>query len=135
MFSISLYESFLLIIAFLFYDIIITNACSGKISKSKTIVNFSDFSRKSWKFDRMLQRCPELECPDCGTPILKSMIKSYNSKQSDEYKKLNTKACPNCNSPIERTGGCVHMECTLCKYGFCWDCLEHWSDYNHTCNR
>jgi len=34
----------------------------------------------------------------------------------------NTKPCPSCSSPIERSTGCNHMWCEGCRYYFCWIC-------------
>ncbi|XP_015908622.2 ankyrin repeat and IBR domain-containing protein 1 isoform X1 [Parasteatoda tepidariorum] len=53
----------------------------------------------------------------------------------------NSKPCPNCKCPIQRTEGCNHMKCTKCKYEFCWVCLEAWKKHNYgtggyfRCNR
>lgn len=33
------------------------------------------------------------------------------------------KRCPNCRTPIERSEGCKHMTCSLCRCKFCWTCL------------
>jgi hypothetical protein len=47
------------------------------------------------------------------------------------YKKKNTKNCPKCKAPIEKIGGCDHMTCKNgfggCGHGFCWLCLEDYS--------
>eukprot|EP01098_Paradermamoeba_levis_P001149 TRINITY_DN1129_c0_g1_i6.p1 TRINITY_DN1129_c0_g1~~TRINITY_DN1129_c0_g1_i6.p1 ORF type:complete len:290 (-),score=71.87 TRINITY_DN1129_c0_g1_i6:59-871(-) len=34
----------------------------------------------------------------------------------------NTKPCPQCKEPIEKNGGCHHMHCQKCQFGFCWNC-------------
>ena len=35
-----------------------------------------------------------------------------------------TESCPSCKVSIVRTGGCKFMECSKCKYQFCWYCLD-----------
>jgi hypothetical protein len=35
------------------------------------------------------------------------------------------KFCPVCRSKIEKNEGCNHMTCLVCKYEFCWNCLEY----------
>jgi len=37
-----------------------------------------------------------------------------------------TKKCPQCLVNIEKSGGCLHMVCHVCKYDFCWDCLQNY---------
>ena len=43
---------------------------------------------------------------------------------SNLYKIFFSEACPSCKVSIERTGGCKFMECSKCKYQFCWYCLD-----------
>ena len=38
--------------------------------------------------------------------------------------RINVKPCPNCYCPIQKDGGCHHMQCTFCSTHFCWDCLQ-----------
>ncbi|XP_033107519.1 E3 ubiquitin-protein ligase parkin-like isoform X2 [Anneissia japonica] len=41
-----------------------------------------------------------------------------------------TKPCPNCNSPVEKSGGCMHMQCprATCKFEWCWLCCVAWNN-------
>jgi len=41
--------------------------------------------------------------------------------------RLSTKPCRNCRVPTERSGGCMHMECTKCKFAWCWVCQTKWT--------
>jgi hypothetical protein len=40
--------------------------------------------------------------------------------------------CPNCGVYIFKNGGCPHMVCNLCKFEFCWFCLQEYKGYKHT---
>lgn len=44
----------------------------------------------------------------------------------------NFKKCPNCQSGIEKNGGCNHMTCTKCRHEFCWLCLKPWKSHPQT---
>ncbi|KAM4729415.1 E3 ubiquitin-protein ligase parkin [Anableps anableps] len=38
-----------------------------------------------------------------------------------------TKRCPSCQAPVERDGGCMHMQCSLCRAEWCWLCGVPWN--------
>uniref|UniRef100_A0A8C6M961 E3 ubiquitin-protein ligase parkin n=1 Tax=Nothobranchius furzeri TaxID=105023 RepID=A0A8C6M961_NOTFU len=38
-----------------------------------------------------------------------------------------TKRCPRCSVPVERNGGCMHMQCSLCRAEWCWLCGVPWN--------
>jgi hypothetical protein len=44
-------------------------------------------------------------------------------------KKGNVKLCPQCRMPVQKNGGCPHMQCTKCDFHWCWYCLQCY--YNH----
>ena len=51
-----------------------------------------------------------------------SGFREWKSKSADGCKR-----CPKCNFYIEKNGGCSHMTCGKCHYGFCWKCQSKWS--------
>lgn len=42
-----------------------------------------------------------------------------------------TQDCARCKSPIEKNGGCNHMNCKTCGYSFCWVCQGPWTGGSH----
>ena len=59
------------------------------------------------------------------------------SLTDSEYIERMTKKCPNCKSPILKTGGCNYMRCTKCNYEFCWVCSSDWKTHgdHFVCNK
>lgn len=74
---------------------------------------------------------------DCGT-IKKWLTKCADDSETANYISAHTKDCPKCHVCIEKNGGCNHMQCTKCKFDFCWMCLGDWkahgSEY-YECSR
>ena len=88
------------------------------------------------------------ECPSCNfqwrtkaqldaqTPIL-----SIANLQRWDWRKFNlfgylyklcfSEVCPSCHINIIRTEGCKFMECSKCKYQFCWYCLDEFYTTYH----
>jgi len=97
---------------------------------------------------------PTVHC-DCGhdfcfgctltnhQPAPCSLVKKWVKKCEDDSEtanwiSANTKECPNCNSTIEKNGGCNHMTCRKCRNEFCWMCMGKWSEHGtswYNCNR
>jgi hypothetical protein len=46
-----------------------------------------------------------------------------NEAKSIRYLKFCSKACPQCNNPIQKSEGCNKMICARCSCKFCWRCL------------
>eukprot|EP01095_Lingulamoeba_sp_RSL-Kostka_P012594 TRINITY_DN5008_c0_g1_i2.p1 TRINITY_DN5008_c0_g1~~TRINITY_DN5008_c0_g1_i2.p1 ORF type:complete len:300 (-),score=83.63 TRINITY_DN5008_c0_g1_i2:242-1141(-) len=51
------------------------------------------------------------------------------------HRALWTKKCPNCNTSIEKNGGCHHMTCSHCNTTFCWRCGHDYSKGGNHCYR
>ncbi|XP_062397060.1 E3 ubiquitin-protein ligase ARIH2 isoform X2 [Sardina pilchardus] len=92
-------------------------------------------------------RCGEVFCfkcrqmyhapTDCPT-IRKWLTKCADDSETANYISAHTKDCPKCNICIEKNGGCNHMQCSKCKYDFCWMCLGDWKTHGseyYECSR
>jgi len=63
--------------------------------------------------------------------------KAASESENVNWMIANTKKCPQCRSPIEKNGGCMHMTCHKnaggCGFEFCWLCRGPWSEHgSHT---
>lgn len=64
-------------------------------------------------------------------PLAKKWIqKCSDDSETLNWLKVNTQACPKCETFIEKNGGCNHVRCTKCNYQFCWICLGDWVRYH-----
>ncbi|CAG9460558.1 unnamed protein product [Pedinophyceae sp. YPF-701] len=82
--------------------------------------------------------CGTRFCFDCSEephrPSSCHMVQKWLAKSSAEAANMqwilaNTKPCPKCQRPIEKNAGCMHMNCSQCRYEFCWLCLQDWSKH------
>jgi ATP-dependent RNA helicase DHX8/PRP22 len=84
-------------------------------------------------------------CPTCRTKICTTChiqyhegltCSMYNVAKKEGESMLewmkedpsNRKVCPKCNYGIEKTGGCNHMQCSMCKANICWSCMTFFSE-------
>jgi ariadne-1 len=65
---------------------------------------------------------------DCET-VRKWLIKNSAESENMNWILANTKPCPECKRPIEKSMGCMHMTCSQCQYQFCWMCQGKWADH------
>eukprot|EP01089_Gocevia_fonbrunei_P016035 TRINITY_DN4881_c0_g2_i1.p1 TRINITY_DN4881_c0_g2~~TRINITY_DN4881_c0_g2_i1.p1 ORF type:complete len:511 (-),score=87.18 TRINITY_DN4881_c0_g2_i1:29-1561(-) len=86
------------------------------------------------------------QCADLETgnhmPADCDQVDKWRQKAADESENVtwmiaNTKKCPQCRSPIEKNGGCMHMTCHRnsggCGFEFCWLCRGPWTEHgSHT---
>jgi len=84
------------------------------------------------------------ECLPCGGPESLERGSEYRSMDPADPRasrarwqgadpssvtiRVNTKPCPGCRTPTERSGGCMHMICTKpgCGLSWCWVCQLEW---------
>ena len=91
--------------------------------------------------------CSEKTCFKCGKswhdPLECNMLEKWLQKNQDDsetskWLRANTKSCPKCNFPIEKNGGCNWIQCKMCKYEFCYVCLQYMAHdggaHNTKCN-
>ncbi|KAI9502448.1 hypothetical protein BX070DRAFT_14158 [Coemansia spiralis] len=58
-----------------------------------------------------------------GVSVLTKILRKYEEeKQSLEYIRGSTQACPSCKQAIAKAFGCNHMICTMCGTHFCYLC-------------
>jgi len=86
--------------------------------------------------DHMPSPCDQLE---------KWLQKASDESENVTWMLANTKKCPECRSPIEKNGGCMHMTCKKnaggCGHEFCWLCRGPWTEHGsatggyYNCNK
>jgi ariadne-1 len=116
------------------------------------------------RVDRVNRKEP-VTCTSCGytycfhcndfdigdhRPCPCAQVESWQAKAADESENIkwliaNTKRCPQCRSPIEKNGGCMHMTCRKtaggCGHEFCWLCRGPWTEHGsatggfYSCNK
>jgi len=64
----------------------------------------------------------------CSLESHTSFVSCAEAKQwcvsIEEVEELNTVECPKCAVLLVKDAGCDHMQCSSCKYKFCWICLN-----------
>jgi hypothetical protein len=99
------------------------------------------YHRPSYLSDRTHCPCGELRCFGCGlrrhwpascTDFALS-IQLANEDLSTRRLEVLVRSCPRCHECWEKTYGCNHMVCTLCKTSFCWGCGKEGSHRGGYC--
>ncbi|KAK5118181.1 hypothetical protein LTR85_008161 [Meristemomyces frigidus] len=83
--------------------------------------------------------CAHKSCVNCnvawhageGCEAFQARVKAQPEEEEASAKALKkiAKLCPGCARNIQKTGGCDHMTCRMCRAEFCWIC---YSDYKGT---
>ena len=80
----------------------------------------------------LCSHCGQLTCTRCHKPFHSGLTCVQNESTASvdedltrwlEEDSSNRKRCPRCVAPIEKTGGCAHINCTQCQAHICWHCL------------
>lgn len=86
-------------------------------------------------------------CPSCNKTYCSNCLVNHDqeiscenarkAKENDEtfekWKNENTKNCPQCQTVIQRDGGCNTIRCSRCEHAFCWYCLGAYDHQHHVC--
>ena len=63
------------------------------------------------------------------------LVAGERDPTSDKWLSKHSKDCPNCGVPIQRTAGCMHMTCAVCKYEFWYTCTCRYPRHMAHCRR
>ena len=59
-------------------------------------------------------------------------LTEIGQRSTESWLSANAKQCPGCHCPIQKSEGCDHMTCTVCRHEWCWVCAGNWRDHR-TC--
>lgn len=105
------------------------------------IFRIRDANYDGWKIGHCT--CDEVSCLscsklwhgplDCETNTRWGCLVNHNYADTHEWLLVNSKPCPKCTTPIQKTGGCNFMTCSnpSCGYKFCWICLQRGHDHGY----
>ena len=82
----------------------------------------------------MIDHSLRVTCAEAAEHQALAQDRNRVDQATEEWKRQNTKACPQCRMAIERTEGCDYMQCTACRHQFCWNCLKP-HDHNVAAHR
>jgi len=103
-----------------------------------------------------LEKSDPFFCVFCGVNICRRCCSVYHHGMTCQFYQIyraddnhslrvwlaedpqNRKLCPQCKSPIEKNGGCLHIHCIKCGSHMCWFCLVVYPTgsgvYHHMCS-
>uniref|UniRef100_A0A665WUK7 E3 ubiquitin-protein ligase parkin n=1 Tax=Echeneis naucrates TaxID=173247 RepID=A0A665WUK7_ECHNA len=78
--------------------------------------------------------CQTLPSPHIGTSPFNDFVVREEASLRGRWDQASlqliqesTKRCPECLVSVERNGGCMHMQCSVCKAEWCWLCGVSWN--------
>ncbi|XP_056148045.1 E3 ubiquitin-protein ligase parkin isoform X2 [Lampris incognitus] len=76
----------------------------------------------------------QLAPPTCGTSQgyvvdEEAALRARWERDSQQTIQETTRPCPQCRVPVEKNGGCMHMQCprSQCRFEWCWLCGVQWN--------
>lgn len=143
------------------YDVLLNKEFVSQVKNMKycpapdcqfAIQNLSTAHKNNFTSSTVLCKCGKLFCFKCGKddhmPATCNMAEFWNQIylkymagrdafremiESESWIKQFTEKCPNCQSPIEKNGGCNQICCRKCSHQFCWICKANWASLHYEC--
>jgi len=66
----------------------------------------------------------------CGKPKHEGLCEN-EEKLNEFFQKERIKKCPKCGAFIKKISGCNHLTCAICKYQFCWVCMNPYDPFHY----
>ena len=66
----------------------------------------------------------------CGKPKHEGLCEN-EEKLNEFFQKERIKKCPKCGAYIKKISGCNHFTCAICKYEFCWVCMNPYDPFHY----
>ncbi|KAL3590765.1 hypothetical protein FPOAC2_12967 [Fusarium poae] len=80
-------------------------------------------------------RCFTTTCTACHVSHLGISCSKHKGNNSDDIEELikakedlGVKDCPKCTTAIQKSEGCNHMTCTICRTHICWVCMATFTE-------
>lgn len=68
--------------------------------------------------------CEGVFCTSCGDAHDDGVPCTADEQLKAAMEEMGFRECPGCHTPMGKSGGCNHMECSVCHAHFCWICME-----------
>ncbi|CAB1098137.1 unnamed protein product [Ectocarpus sp. CCAP 1310/34] len=63
------------------------------------------------------------------------LVAGERDPTSDKWISKHSRDCPNCGVPIQRSSGCMHMTCIICRHNFWYDCDCKYPRHRQGCRK
>ncbi|CAN0510139.1 unnamed protein product [Ectocarpus sp. 8 AP-2014] len=63
------------------------------------------------------------------------LVAGERDPTSDKWISKHSNDCPNCGVPIQRSSGCMHMTCIICRHNFWYGCDCKYPSHQKGCRK
>lgn len=104
------------------------------MQKNKNMLNLSNLLKNNYNLNiYKCEYCLKYEKHSVNTTCNSVRDTNFICKQCDIQFIKEIKSCPNCETKIQKNGGCNHITCIICTYEWCWMCKEKWKNGHVSC--